>query len=232
MKKLKCLVVDDEELARSLLINFISRRDELEVVGSFKNPIEASEFLTVNQVDIIFLDIQMPGQTGIEFLKEYNPSQSVILTTAYPDFAIEGYQLNVLDYLLKPFSFERFDKAIEKFLTIQMTKIQESKKERDFLVIKADHKIIKLPYQSIIYIQSMREYVSFVTANEKILALFSLKKLETELPKNQFLRIHKSYIVAIKHVKALEGNTLYLGDLALPVGNNYKERVLAAIFHQ
>lgn len=232
MKKIKCLIVDDEELARSLLINFINRRDELEVVGSFKNPVEASAFLTDNQVDIIFLDIQMPGQTGIEFLKEYNPSQSVILTTAYPEFAIEGYQLNVLDYLLKPFSLQRFDKAIEKFLAIQLTKIQESKNERDFLVVKADHKIIKLPYQSIIYIQSMREYVSFVTENEKILALFSLKKLETELPKNQFLRIHKSYIVAIKHVKAIEGNTLYLGDLALPVGNNYKERVLAAIFHQ
>lgn len=229
---LKCIVVDDEELARSLLANFISRNPALEVVGSLKNPIEASKFLKDNHVDIIFLDVQMPSQTGIEFLKAYNPTQAIILTTAYPDFAIEGYQLNVIDYLLKPFSYNRFEKAIDKVLANQLISIQESKSERDFLVIKADHKIIRLPYQSIIYIQSMREYASFVTPNEKFLALLSLKKLELELPKNQFLRIHKSYIVAINQVKAIEGNTLYLGEVALPVGNIYKEKVLEAIFHQ
>ena len=230
MEKLKCLVVDDEELARSLLLNFIGRNADLEAVGSLKNPIEASEFLVVNQVDVIFLDVQMPGQTGIEFLEEFNPSQLVILTTAYPDFAIAGYQLNVIDYLLKPFSFNRFEKAIDKILANQANKFLGN--EKDFLVIKADHKIIRLPYHSILYIQSMREYASFVTTNEKILSLLSLKKLETELPKNQFLRIHKSYIVAINQVKAIEGNTLYLRDIALPVGNNYKEKVLKAIFHQ
>lgn len=223
-------MVDDEELARSLLLNFIGRNTDLEAVGSLKNPIEAREFLRDNQVDVIFLDVQMPGQTGIEFLEQYNPSQSVILTTAYPDFAIEGYQLNVIDYLLKPFSFSRFEKSINKVLAKETRKFPNG--ERDFLIIKADHKIIRIPYQSIIYIQSMREYASFVTTNEKILSLFSLKKLEAELPMNQFLRIHKSYIVAINQVKAIEGNTLYLGEVALPVGNSYKEKVLEAIFHQ
>lgn len=223
-------MVDDEELARSLLLNFIGRNTDLEAVGSLKNPIEAREFLRDNQVDVIFLDVQMPGQTGIEFLEQYNPSQSVILTTAYPDFAIEGYQLNVIDYLLKPFSFSRFEKSIDKVLAKETRKFPNG--ERDFLIIKADHKIIRIPYQSIIYIQSMREYASFVTTNEKILSLFSLKKLEAELPMNQFLRIHKSYIVAINQVKAIEGNTLYLGEVALPVGNSYKEKVLEAIFHQ
>jgi DNA-binding LytR/AlgR family response regulator len=232
LKKLKCLVVDDEELARSLLINFISRKADLEVVGSFKNPLEAYQFIEAHQVDVIFLDVQMPGQTGIEFLKEYNPSQAIILTTAYPDFAIEGYQLNVIDYLLKPFSFDRFEKAVEKILANQFSSWLETKSDRDFIVIKADHKIIRLPYQSIIYIQSKREYASFVTVNEKILALHSLIKLESELPKNQFIRIHKSYIVAINQVRAIEGNTLYLGEIALPVGNYYKEQVLEAIFHQ
>lgn len=223
-------MVDDEELARSLLLNFIGRNTDLETVGSLKNPIEAREFLRDNQVDVIFLDVQMPGQTGIEFLEQYNPSQSVILTTAYPDFAIEGYQLNVIDYLLKPFSFSRFEKSIDKVLAKETRKFPNG--ERDFLIIKADHKIIRIPYQSIIYIQSMREYASFVTTNEKILSLFSLKKLEAELPMNQFLRIHKSYIVAINQVNAIEGNTLYLGEVALPVGNSYKEKVLEAIFHQ
>lgn len=225
-------MVDDEELARSLLINFIARSTELEVVGSLKNPIEAREFLSFNPVDVIFLDVQMPGQTGIEFLKEYNPTQAIILTTAYPDFAIEGYQLNVIDYLLKPFSFDRFEKALEKIKINFQSNFQEIKNERDFLVVKADYRIIRLPFRSIIYIQSMREYASFVTSDEKILALLSLKKLESELPQDQFLRIHKSYIVAINQVKAIEGNTLFLGEVSLPVGNFYKEKVLEAIFHQ
>lgn len=230
MEKIKCLAVDDEELARSLLEVFIKKLDYLELVGMAKNPIEASSFLSSHQVDLIFLDIQMPELTGVEFIKIFQPKQPVIFTTAYSEFALEGYELDIVDYLLKPFSFSRFVQAVEKAKRwIQLNKGQkhlvEESKENNFIVIKSDHKLIKVFFEDILYIQGMREYASFYLKEGRILSLISLKKLEEVLPENLFIRIHKSYIASVQNIKSLEGNMIHLGKEKLPVGNLYKEKV-------
>lgn len=241
---IKCIVVDDERLARTLIENFINKIPELELVAKCKNPIEAITTLRTQQVDLMFLDIQMPDLTGIEFLRTVKRIRPlVIFTTAYPDFALEGYRLNITDYLLKPFAFKRFVEAVEKakeqihlirtakaHTEQQKSETKEKKDEKDYILIKAGHKLHKVKYEDIVYLQSMREYVSFYTKTERILSLHSLKKLEKELPSDLFVRIHKSYTVAIDKVTSLEGNQICIGKEKLPIGSMYKENVLDKIF--
>ena len=242
-KKIRCIVVDDERLARTLLENFISKIPQLELVEKCKNPIEAINCLRTEHIDLMFLDIQMPDLTGIEFLRTVKRIKPlVIFTTAYSEFALEGYRLNITDYLLKPFSFKRFVEAVEKATEqIQLLRIanehqeQEAKNttteiKRNYILIKAAHKIFKVKYEELVYLQSMREYVAFHTKTERILALHSLKKLEQELPKDLFIRIHKSYTISINKVTSLEGNLICLGDEKLPIGSSYKEEVMKKIF--
>ncbi|MEY2904640.1 MAG: hypothetical protein RJA52_656 [Bacteroidota bacterium] len=230
MEKIRCLVIDDEELARSLLEVFIKKLDFLELVGMAKDPLEAKAFLNSNQVDLIFLDIQMPELTGVEFVKIFQPSQPVIFTTAYSEFALEGYELEIVDYLLKPFSFSRFVQAVEKakrWIHLKngfKQQVQDSK-ENNFLVIKSDHKLIKIFFDDILYIQGMREYAAFYLNEGRILSLISLKKLEEILPDNLFIRIHKSYIASIQNINFLEGNMVQVGKVKLPVGSLYKDKV-------
>jgi len=244
-EKIKCLVVDDERLARALMENFIGKLPRLELVEQCKNPIEAIACLQREEIDLMFLDIQMPDLTGIELLKTLKHQPITIFTTAYSEYALEGYQLNIMDYLLKPFSFNRFVQAVNKAIEhIELKDAAQSpapipqafsvnptvpNKEKDFMLIKADHKVHKVKYADILYIQSMREYAAFYTTNGRIIALNSLKKLETELPK-QFLRIHKSYIIASEKVTTLEGNMVYIGDEKLPIGNFYRDAVMKRIF--
>ena len=238
MTTLKCLIVDDEELARDLLEKFIQKLPHLEVVGKCENPLVAMKVLQEEQVDILFLDIQMPELTGVEFLKVLAKKPVVIFTTAYPSYALEGYQLDVTDYLLKPFSFERFVQAVNK--ATEMVRLKSGRPEtadlerevaKDYILVNADHKVIKIKYTDIRYIESMREYVAYHTHSQgRILSLMSLKKLETELPSNQFLRIHKSYIVNSEQVTALEGNRVYIGKDKIPIGASYKEAIVGKIF--
>lgn len=236
MKKICCLIVDDEELARTLLQNFIGRLPHLEIVGSCKNPLEAMQVLQEKPVDLMFLDIQMPELTGIEFLKTLPRKPLVVFTTAYPEYALEGYQLDVIDYLLKPFSFERFVQAVNK--ATEWIKLKsgsantedQPEEKKDYVLVKSEHKIHKLFLKDIRYIQSMREYVAYYTEDGRILSLYSLKKLEEELPPEQFIRIHKSYIVSIDRVTTLEGNMVHIGDQKLPIGANYREEVMRRIF--
>ena len=235
MNTLRCIVVDDEELARTLLENYISKIPSLELVALCKNPLEAMEVLHNEQVDLMFLDIQMPELTGLEFLKTLKTKPLVIFTTAYPDYAIEGYALDVVDYLLKPFALDRFIQAVNKALDWHQLKNNQSASStneiaKDFILVKSEHKIHKIKYEDILYIQSMREYVAYYTPEGRILSLNSLKKLETELPADQFIRIHKSYIIAIDKVKTLEGNLIHLGQEKLPVGALYKDQVIARVF--
>jgi len=234
-----CLVVDDEELARTLLDNYIERLPHLSLVAKCKNPLEAMPFLQEVQIDILFLDIQMPELTGIEFLKTLKHKPQVILTTAYPDYALEGYTLSITDYLLKPFSFERFMQGVNKAIDLLQLqqKAQQTHKEvsnrvpdKAFLLVKANHKIHKVRLSDILYIQSMREYVAIFTPEGRLLTLNSLKKLDRELPSDQFMRIHKSYMIAIDKVNTLEGNLVHIGKEKIPIGANYKEAVLQRIF--
>ncbi len=235
MRKLRCILVDDEHLARQLLENFVLKFPRLELVAKCKDPIEAMQVLRDDSIDLIFLDIQMPELTGIEFLQTLSEKPLVIFTTAYSDYAMEGYQLDVVDYLLKPFSFERFalatNKATERFDLVhgqsaEPTENAPLEATKDFMMVKADHKLYKVKFDEIQYVEGQKAYVSFYLPDRRIVALESLKKLEEILPEKQFMRIHKSYIVAFDSVTSIEGNLVEVNGKKLPIGKSYKEEVL------
>ena len=230
----RALIVDDEELARQLIASYLKRIQTIEVVGSCKNAVEALTILNRQPVDLLFLDIQMPGITGVEMIRTLVDPPVIILTTAYSEYALEGFELDVTDYLLKPFSFERFSRAINKAMVRLNNRNQPSPtiqaESSNHLMVRADHKIHRIPYESILYIKSMQEYVAYYLTSGRIVALGSLKQLEGLLPPHQFLRVHKSYIIAINNVKSLEGNLLHLEDQKIPVGASYRENVLAILF--
>ncbi|MCB9082363.1 MAG: response regulator transcription factor [Lewinellaceae bacterium] len=239
-----CLIVDDEELARTLLENYVTKLPQLQLVGKCKHPLEAMQYLQTQKVDLLLLDIQMPELSGLDFLKILPQKPLVILTTAYPEYALDGYALDVIDYLLKPIRFERFAQAVNKAaelfrlrsLEVELGEARESSAtipsvldsatDPEYLLVKADHKIHRLRLDDIRYIQSMREYVAYVTHSGRILALNSLKNLETELPASRFLRVHKSFMVSLDKIDALEGNMLRIGSDTIPIGANYRDELL------
>ncbi len=236
MKMLKCLIVDDEHLARTLLDDYVSKVPFLEKVGACKNAMEAMAFLQNSHVDIMFLDINMPGFTGIEMLRTIQNPPLVIFTTAYSQYAVESYELDAVDYLLKPIKLGRFMQAVNKAAEImkknEETEISEPKQSdvqsirKDYLTVKADHKIYKINFRDLIYVEGMREYVTFHTTSKKIVALASLKALEESLPEDLFIRIHKSYITSVTAIDSLEGNQVEVAAKMLPVGKSYKDNVL------
>lgn len=230
---MKCIIIDDEKLARNLVEGYASKIPSLEVIAACKNGLEALERLKENSIDLIITDIQMPGLLGTELIKSLTHKPLVIFTTAYKEYAIEGFELEAVDYLLKPFSFERFLKAINKAETMlqpELTHQVSPNFKADYLTIKADHKLYKVQYSDIKYIEGMREYVSFHIPTGRITALLSLKSLEESLPKDLFIRCHKSYIINKKIVEALEGNNLIIGEKSIPIGQSYKENVIKEVF--
>ncbi len=235
--KIRCLVIDDERLAREYLKNYISKVPELELVGDFNSPLKATELIKSGDIDLLFLDIQMPDITGVDFLKSLNNKPEVIFTTAYQEYALEGFNLNVVDYLLKPFSFERFFQAVNKVIDKLKSKEASNSDNKpiipaqtsftdDYISIRADRKFYKINFKDLYYIEGQKAYVTFNTSKKNITALASLKELEDSLPKDKFIRIHKSYIVAIQEIVSLEGNTIEINDMQLPVGKSYKDDVL------
>lgn len=234
--KIRCIIIDDEYPARELLKGYIDKVSTLELIGSFKNPVEALNKLQTDTADLIFLDIQMPELSGIEFLKTFPHKPNVIFTTAYSDYALTGYELNVIDYLLKPISFDRFLLAVQK--AVELIKLQKGitqksfgeQSVKDFITIKADHKIYKVEINDILYIEGMREYVVYYTEKGKIISLESLKNLEKKFPGNQFIRVHKSFIINRNKVKSLYGNQLEIEEKLIPIGKSYREQALEKIF--
>ncbi len=235
--KIRCLVIDDERLAREYLKNYIAKIPQLELIGDYNSPLKAIDLIKEKKVDLLFLDIQMPDITGINFIKSIEHRPEVIFTTAYQEYAIEGFNINAIDYLLKPFSFERFfqavNKVIDKFdlkeakVTEQPSEVQFPAKIADnYLTVRADRKLYKINFSQIKYIEGQRAYVTFHTDKKKITALASLKELEDALPKSDFIRIHKSYIVSVKDILSLEGNIIEVDEAKLPVGKIYKDDVL------
>ncbi|MBP8790652.1 MAG: response regulator transcription factor [Breznakibacter sp.] len=237
---IKCIIIDDEFPARILLQEFIDKVPNLELTGSFKSALDALPVIQAGNTDLIFLDIQMPDITGIDFFKTLTVKPLVIFTTAYTEFAIESYQLDALDYLLKPFSFDRFMQAVNKasarLLANDLPAPESSptkEAEKDYILIKADHKIHRIKFKQIIYIEGLREYVTFFCENnEKIVTLESLRNLEQTLPEQMFMRIHKSYIIQIDKIKALYGNQIKLDGVQsyIPIGKSYKEPVQKRLF--
>lgn len=219
--KLTCVIIDDEYLARQYLRDYIERLPFLDLVGDYNSPLLIMDELKRNAIDILFLDIQMPDITGIDFLKILNPQPYIILTTAYKEYALEGYEHNVVDYLLKPFSFDRFLKAINKVVDM----VEKERTGRTFMTIRADRKLYKINYDDLIYIEGQRAYVTFHTTQKKITALISMKELEEKLPGDQFIRIHKCFIVSIRYLESLEGNMIEICGRKLAVGSSYRDQV-------
>lgn len=237
MSNYSCLIVDDEQLARKLLEEFVQKVPGLELKGSCKNPLEAMDILQNENIDILLLDIQMPELTGVEFLKTLKNKPTTIFTTAYSEYAVEGYQLDVIDYLVKPFSLDRFIQAINKAIgQIELKKKAELKGDdqglKEFLLLHADHKIYKVRLEDIQYIEGLKEYVSYYTKEKRIIVLQSLKSIEESLPNDQFIRIHRSYIVPIDKIKSLDGNQVQIGDKLIPIGRSYKDEVMKRVFNE
>lgn len=223
MNTIKCVVIDDEELARALLKSYIDKVDFLEMVNDFENPVDAMQVIKNNTIDIIFLDIQMPELKGTDFAKMIDSSTKVIFTTAYSEYALEGFELNALDYLLKPITFERFLQAVNKFNI-------EDELIEDTLTVKSGYDLHKLKYEDILYVESDSEYVNFHTTGRKIMSHQTLKSLEKTLPPSTFMRVHRSFIVNKKKVSALKGRDLLIADTEIPVSDSYFEAVKKELF--
>ncbi|WP_276390988.1 LytR/AlgR family response regulator transcription factor [Eudoraea chungangensis] len=225
MGKIKCLVVDDEELARTLMESYIAKLDFLELVGSVEGPVGAISLMRKTSVDLLFLDIQMPEIKGTDFAKMISEDTKIVFTTAYSEFALEGYELNALDYLLKPITFERFLKAINKAKTAGQTRTNE-----ETITVKSGYNLHKLKFSDISYIVSDSEYVHYHTIDRKIMSNQSLKALERVLPSSLFIRVHRSYIVNRNWVTGLKGRDILLGDVQIPVSDSYLEKVKKELF--
>jgi len=238
---LTVLVVDDEFHARKLLSEYVSKLPFLRLAGMASNVFEAMTILQKEKVDILLLDIQMPEVTGLEFARRLKNPPSIIFTTAYSEYAVESYELDVVDYLLKPIAFPRFMQAINKVTerkgnsnmeTVTPASIvnpiqqQPEKAEEDNIIIKSGSKVYRINYDELVYIEGQREYVTFHTTKQRITTLFSLKELAERLPSDQFIRIHKSYIISLKHIEMIERNTLQLAGKKLPIGGSYKDGLM------
>ncbi|GGI57878.1 LytR/AlgR family response regulator transcription factor [Winogradskyella haliclonae] len=222
-----CIIIDDEPLAVDLLTSYASKIEDLEVIGNFNNPIDALKLLRENTVDLLFLDIQMPEITGVEFKKIINPDIKVIFTTAYSEYALESYDLNAVDYLLKPITFQRFLKAVEKAQSKSVDAIIHE--SNDYIFVKTEYRHQKLLFSNILYLKGLSDYVAIQTKDGKVLTLQNMKDFEQSLPKNKFIRVHKSYIVSLEHIEYIERNRIIIQGEHIPIGATYKDAFWAKI---
>jgi len=228
---IRCLVVDDEPLALDIIADYIHKVPELSLSATTTNAIEGISLVQQGMIDLVFLDVQMPELTGMQFLKIINGKCDVILTTAYPQYALEGYELNVTDYLLKPIAFDRFYKSIQKVINqranIQVTTATEIpspvNKMADFIFVKTEHKIQRIDFDDILYIEGLKDYISIFTINERIITLQNMKKMEETLPDERFIRVHKSYIVALEKIVSIERGRISIKDKLIPIGDTYRD---------
>ncbi len=233
---LKCLIVDDEPPAHKVLENYIGKLNSLSLTGNCYNAVEALNFLHEQPVDIVFLDINMPELSGLEMLKTLHHAPAVILTTAYSEFALEGYEYGVLDYLLKPIRFDRFLKAVNRVLQIKQASVsapikpaKEAPKEEAFFFVKAEGVQHKVWYRDIEFLESKGNFVQLHLTTKRLLTADTLSKMDQKLQDQGFLRVHKSYIINIPKVKSLQGNQVQIGDHKIPIGNSYRQIVRSKI---
>lgn len=244
MIKLKCVAIDDEPLALDIIEDYISKVPFLELVKRTENAIEALQIVQAGGIDLVFLDIQMPELTGIQFLKIAGGKASFILTTAYSQYALESYDLNVSDYLLKPIAFDRFYKAVEKVHNLHKVTeyavpvqpvITEAPKPKvnhpvqDFIFVKTEHKIQKIELDDILYIEGLKDYISIYTKTERVITLQNMKKMEETLPSGQFIRVHKSYIISLDKIESIERSRITICSKMIPVGDTYRDEFFKRI---
>lgn len=229
MQFIRSIIVDDEPIARGILQGYIEKDGRISLEGSYMNASEALEAVANGMPELIFLDINMPTVNGFEFLSSITPKPMIIFTTAYREYAVEGFNLNAIDYLLKPFSFERFLQAVGKayllFCTKQGTSGQE-KNENNYIFIKADGKLVKVNLSDILYIEWIKEYVKIVTPCGNTVTYMSMQHLEEKLPKQTFFRIHRSYIIGLNHIQAIDGHGVKINNTLLPISRYIKDAFL------
>ncbi len=235
LAKINCLIVDDEPPATKIIKSYIEKIPRLQLVRECNNAIDAFNVLQEEKIDLIFLDIKMPQLKGIDFLKSLKAPPKVIFTTAYTEYALQGYELSVVDYLLKPISFERFLKAVNK---VMPTKDEQSSEESDiikpekgksFFYFRADRKMVKILLSDILYIESIKEYVKIVTRTQTIITKNSIASLDSMLPNDRFIRIHRSFIVSIDEIKSFTHEIIELGKTELPIGKTYRQNVMSVL---
>ncbi len=225
----RVIIIDDEFPARKLLSEYVSKLPNLQLCGVCEDAVHAMDVLQKEEVDLILTDIQMPELSGLEFIKSLKKKPMVIFTTAYKEYALDSYELEAIDYLLKPIPFPRFLQAINKVTERLRLKRQAAPldKEKDYFMVKADYKLYRVDYANLIYVEGQSEYVTFHLKDKKrITAYYSLKRLEVELPSNEFVRIHKSYIVSLSYIESVEGNMLSIAGQKLSIGKNYKDALM------
>jgi DNA-binding LytR/AlgR family response regulator len=226
---LKCIIVEDEVLAQDVLKSHLARLGSLELVGVYRNALEAEAALSSREVDIMFLDIRLPGMTGLQFLSGLKDSPLVVLTTAYAEYALESYDFNVIDYLLKPISFERFSRAVGKILDNRLFSAAAKEADQlsdDHIFIRSNSKFFRVNFSEILFIQGSRDYLKIHTPDYSLITHQTMNDLEKSLPPRQFIRVHKSYIVALRHIRSIYGNTIELGKTTIPIGVSYKDSVM------
>jgi DNA-binding LytR/AlgR family response regulator len=232
MKKLTCIIVDDEPVARKILNEFVDQVPFLDLQGKFENALKTEVFLGNHTVDVIFLDIEMPKISGLQMLQKMNHESLVVITTAFPQYALEGYELDVIDYLLKPFAFSRFLKAVHKAKDYyQIKNAANVAQQPSYIFIKSDKRIEKIELNEICYAESIGNYVSIHTENKNILAYLTMKSLELQLPSDDFIKIHQSYLVNYSKIDSIEGTEIKIGKKSLPISRNYRDIVMKVV-HQ
>jgi DNA-binding LytR/AlgR family response regulator len=225
---ISCIIIDDEPLARKGIKEYIADVDFLNCIGEFDNPLKAAELISRGEVQLLFLDIQMPKITGLDFFKALSNAPPVIFTTAYPQYALEGFEVNALDYLVKPISFERFFKAVLKakeYYEVRETNTKEAGSS-EYFFIKADNKLVKILFDDILYAEALQNYVIIHTAAKKYMTYLTFKSVEDYLPADKFLKVHKSYIVAASKIDTIEGNDIRIGQQHIPISRNQKDEVM------
>lgn len=241
---LNCIAIDDEPLALDIIEDYTAKVPFLKLVKRTENAIEALQMVQEGGIDIVFLDVQMPDLTGIQFLKIAGDKANYILTTAYSQYALESYDLNVSDYLLKPIAFDRFYKAVEKvysrlkkaqpmpatIMPAQMTANNgQNSPIQDFIFVKTEHKIQKIELEDILYIEGLKDYISIFTKTERIITLQNMKKMEETLPKGEFIRVHKSYIIALDKIECIERSRISIAGKTIPIGDTYRDEFFKLI---
>ena len=228
---MNCIIIEDEIPAQRILKNFISKIPSITLIDTFKAAIEANSFLNTNTVDVVFLDINLPDMSGLDFIKTIKNPPAIIMTTAYPDYAVSSFELDtIVDYLVKPFSFDRFLKAINKANDKTVSpKNNNEENLAETIFLNVDKTLHKITLNSIMYIESDRNYITVVTENQKLSYIDSLKKWTSKLPKNQFIQVHKSFIINSEFVDKISGNTLFIKDNKIPIGRTYKQELLKTL---
>ena len=227
---IRCIIVEDETLAQNVIQSHLQRTPGFELVGICNNALEATETLNTHDVDLIFLDVQLPGMTGLNFLRTLQDPPLVVLTTAHAEYALESYEFNVIDYLLKPISFERFSKTVNKIVDGKLFTQAAKEKQpwpHDHIFIKSSGKFFKVNFSEIIYVESMKDYLKIYTADYRLITHQTMNDMEKTLPAKQFMRVHKSYIVSLAHIRTIQANNIEAGKASIPIGSNYKEKVMS-----